>query len=61
MDLVNIVISYSKDIAVAIVHNGEPEDDEKDHFEISGISLNSFTHKWSREVQGKWIKMNNIE
>lgn len=43
MDLVNIVISYSKDIAVCITHNGEPEEDEADHFEISGISLNSFT------------------
>ena len=53
MDLVNIVISYTKDFAVAITHNGEPEDDDADHFEINGISLHSFKRKWSREIQGK--------
>ena len=57
MDLVNIVISYTKDFAVTITHNGEPEDDDKDHFEINGISLHSFKSKWSREIQGKWLKM----
>lgn len=46
MDLINIVISYTKDVAVAITQNGEFEDDEADHFEITGISLNSFTQKW---------------
>jgi hypothetical protein len=61
MDLVNIVISYTKDIAIAITHNGEPEDDDCDHFEISGISLRSFSHKWTKEIKGKWVKMCNIE
>jgi len=51
------VISYTKDFAVAITHNGEPEDDDADHFEINGISLHSFKRKWSREIQGKWLKM----
>ncbi len=50
MDLVNIVISYTKDFAVAITHNGEPEGDDADHFEINGISLHSFKRKWSREI-----------
>jgi len=61
MDLINIVISYTKDIAIVITHIGEPEDDDDDHFEISGVSLNSFTQKWSREIKGKWLKMANIE
>ena len=52
MDLVSTTISYSKELAVAITHNGEPEseDEDKDHFEISGFSLNSFKHKWSHEI-----------
>jgi len=59
LETINIIITYGSKFAVAITNDSSAHG--KDHFEILGFSLNSFEQKWSKTVEGTYIKMKEIE
>ena len=58
-EVINIAITYGSKYAIAIVKDSN--NTETDHFEILGFSLNSFNKKWTRNIDGLYIKMKLIE
>ena len=58
-EVINIAITYGSKYAIAIVKDSN--NTETDHFKILGFSLNSFNKKWTRNVDGLYIKMKLIE
>ena len=59
LETINIAITYGSKFAIAIANDSASHG--QDHFEILGFSLNSFQQKWSKRVEGTYIKMKEIE
>lgn len=59
LEVINIAITYGSKYAIALVNDSAKTGG--DHFEILGFSLNSFQQKWSKVIEGTYIKMKEIE